>query len=333
MLARHLEIRNVRGVHGSLWLYDTRIPVNWPFQAGYGYGQARLRAVPDILPQSRAKIVLAFACVYFFWGSTYTAIRVAGEHLSPPLVAATRSLISTALLVGICLLRGQSLRVSRAKAWRLALIGVLFMTCNNVLLTWAETMVPSGLASLVVSTMPIMVALLEAALGGEALNRRGWVGTLLGTVGMAALVWPSLGHRTGSYGIFPFVVLFCCVLPFAVGSVLSRRFDFQAHRHAGGGDVATRCGGRCEYFCWRRAQDRCTARSGACAPALGAIVYLSVFGSLVGYSCYTYLLKSCYSGDEGFDGARVRQSDRGCAAGSFFCCRSGWGRARSSGWW
>ncbi len=241
-------------------------------------------------PRLKARILIAFACVYFFWGSTYTAIHIAGLQLAPPLVTATRSVLSTILLIGLCRLRGKSLRLPFAQIWRLALIGVLFMTCNNILLTWAETMVPSGLAALIVATMPIMVALIEASIPrGEALNRRGWAGTLLGTAGMIALVWPSLHHaHTGSYGIQPFAILVLSALAFAIGSVLSRRFHFQmdtfvaATWQLGAAGVVNTSiallGGNLRTAHWS-------------ATGLAAIVYLSVFGSLVGYSAYTYLLQ------------------------------------------
>ena len=141
-------------------------------------------------------VLLAFGLVYFFWGSTYTAIRIAGQFCAPPLVGACRCLLSAVILVAICLIRRTSLRVPAPVAWRLALVGVLLMSCNNVLLTWAETMVPSGLAALVIPTTPIMGAVIEALLpGGEAINKRGWAGTLLGSLGILALVWPSLGHH------------------------------------------------------------------------------------------------------------------------------------------
>ena len=100
-------------------------------------------------------ILIAFACVYFFWGSTYLAIHIAGLHLAPPLVAGMRSSLSTLIICAICIARGVSLRVSRAEAWRLALVGILFMTVNNVLLIWAETLVASGYASLVIAMIPI----------------------------------------------------------------------------------------------------------------------------------------------------------------------------------
>jgi len=238
-----------------------------------------------------SRVVLAFACVYFFWGSTYTAIRVAGVHLAPPLVGACRSSLSTVLLIGICVVRGTSLRVTRREAWQLALVGVLFMSGNNVLLTWAETMVASGLASLVIATMPIMIALMEAGLpGGEALNKRGWAGVLLGTAGILALVWPSLQGPAPAGGrhLFAFGVLLVAALLFAVGSVLARRFKFkmdmfvattwQLGASAAVNLVIAVAGGTFTTAVWTR-------------PGVEAIAYLAVFGTIVGLSAYTYLLQ------------------------------------------
>jgi drug/metabolite transporter (DMT)-like permease len=245
-------------------------------------------------PQGRlpGRVLFAFACVYFFWGSTYLAIRVAGMHIAPPLVAACRSLLSTTLMILICLVRGVSLRVSKRDAWRLVLVGVLLMTCNNILLTWAETMVPSGLASLVVATMPIMIALIEAALpGGEGLNKRGWAGTLIGTAGMVALVWPSLRRGPAPAGdrqLLGFCILLVAALAFAVGSILSRRFRFKLDPFVattwqiGAAGLANlsiaAAGGTFRTAVWTR-------------HGVLAIVYLSIFGSLVGLSAYTYLLQ------------------------------------------
>ena len=250
---------------------------------------------PASLPASSAapprRTLAAFACVYFFWGSTYTAIHIAGLNLSPPLVAACRSLLTTGILLCLCLATGRSLRVTRAELWRLALVGILFMTVNNILLTWAETMIASGIASLLVSTMPIMVAVIEAALpGGDGLNKRGWAGTLLGTAGMVALVWPSL-HQGSSHGdrhLLAYVLLLLAALAFAVGAVLSRRFHFQRDPFV----VTTwqiGAAGLCNTLLAIGTGGLHTAvwtRGG-----IFAIVYLSIFGSLVGLSCLTYLLQ------------------------------------------
>jgi drug/metabolite transporter (DMT)-like permease len=246
--------------------------------------------MPQLLSEKN-RIAIAFACVYVAWGSTYSAIEIAGRYFAPPLVGALRSILSTLLLCGICVARGTSLRVARAVAWRLALVGVLFMTVNNVMLIWGETKVASGLSSLVIAVIPILVALMETALpGGERLNARGWFGTLLGAVGMVALLWPTL-HRAGGAdrrGVFGFVILAGAALVFAVGSVLSRRFHFKVDTF-----VATTwqigAAGLCNLSIATASGSFRTAhwtREG-----LLAIAFLSTVGSVVGLTAYTYLLQ------------------------------------------
>jgi drug/metabolite transporter (DMT)-like permease len=246
------------------------------------------------MPASKAarnRILIAFACVYFFWGSTYSAIRIAGEHLPPAMVGAVRTLISTVILALYCIVRGIPLRVSRGTAWRLALVGILFMSLNNVLLVWAETLVPSGYASLVIAMIPILVAVLETSLpGGESLNARGWLGTFLGAAGMLALVWPRLHTTAGldRQGIEGFGLLFIAALAFAVGSVLSRRFHFKVDTFAAtawelGTASVVNFGAA---FLLGNFRTSVWTMSGTLA-----VVYLAVFGSVVGLTAYVYLLK------------------------------------------
>jgi len=239
-------------------------------------------------------VLLAFGSVYLFWGSTYGAIHVAGEHLPVAVVSATRSLISATLIILICLLSGKSLRVPKGEGWKLVVVGLLFMSCNNMLLTWGEKLVPSGFASLIVSTMPIIIALIEMALpGGDALNKRGWAGTLLGTLGIGVLVWPSLhaahGGLQGSKTLLGVWVLLGAALAFAIGSVLSRRFHFTADTFVATGWQIGAAGIFNATFAfvtggWQRAEWSWHG--------FGAIVYLSIFGSIFGLVAFTYLLQN-----------------------------------------
>src|SRR5208282_4671792 len=139
-----------------------------------------------------ATLVLAYASVYFFWGSTYTAIRIGAAEMPALLLAGTRFLIAGALLL----------------AWpprtmlMMAAVGLLLLGGGNVGLVYAEQTVPSGLASLVLAVIPLYVALIEMFLpGGEPLPARGWMGMALGFLGLAALLWPSL--HTGLAGDSP----------------------------------------------------------------------------------------------------------------------------------
>jgi drug/metabolite transporter (DMT)-like permease len=245
------------------------------------------------LPKSTL-VLLAFANVYLFWGSTYLAIHVAGEHLPVPVVSGARSLVTAIVIALICFVQKKSLHVPKGEAWKLVLVGLLFMSGNNMMLTWGEKMVPSGFASLIVSTMPIMIALMEMVLpGGDALNKRGWAGTLLGTFGIVVLVWPSLHRGAGLAGysrpLQGVLILLGAALFFAIGSVLSRRFHFQADTLVATGwqigaagifnaALAIVSGGlHRAVWTWQ---------------GFGAIVYLSVFGSLFGLVAFTYLLQN-----------------------------------------
>ena len=245
---------------------------------------------------SKAAIAFAFACVYLCWGMTYGAIRIAVEHMAPPLVGALRCLLSTAVFAVICMARGISLRVTRRTAWQLALVGVLIMSVNNVLLIWAESMVPSGWASVVIAMIPILVAVMETMLpNGETLNAYGWAGTVLGAAGILALLWPSLhsvarGTRAqdDTRTLLGFVILSFAALAFAVGSVLARRFRFQINTFVATAWqigvaglvnlVIALAGGTLRTAHFTR-------------NAVLAVVFLAIFGTVVGLTAYTYLLQ------------------------------------------
>src|SRR5258708_37732634 len=93
-------------------------------------------------PATTATIVLAFASVYFFWGSTYTAIRVGAAQMPALLLSGTRFLIAGAILLAWCRMRGLRLLWPRKEMLMLGLIGLLLLGCGNVGLVFAEQTVP-----------------------------------------------------------------------------------------------------------------------------------------------------------------------------------------------
>ena len=131
---------------------------------------------PEKKAVSTASIVLAFACVYFFWGSTYTAISIGAALMPALLLSGTRFLIAGAILLAWCRWRGLRILWPQRTMLILCMVGLFLLCGSNVTLVYAEKTVPSGLASLVLAVTPLFIALAEMLLPrGEPLPARGWL--------------------------------------------------------------------------------------------------------------------------------------------------------------
>jgi drug/metabolite transporter (DMT)-like permease len=240
---------------------------------------------------STASIVLSFACVYFFWGSTYTAIRIGAALMPPLLLAGTRFLIAGAILLAWCRWRGLRLLWPPRTMMILGLVGFFLLSINNVALVYAEKTITSGLASLLMAAMPLFAALAEMLLpGGEPLPARGWLGMALGFAGLAALVWPSLrsGFAGDSARLLAIGALLAGALAWTVGSLLSRHarlpvnsFVAAAWQMLIAGALNTLLGtvlGQWPQFHVNVA-------------SVSSQAWLITGGSLIGYTAFVYLLE------------------------------------------
>jgi drug/metabolite transporter (DMT)-like permease len=237
-----------------------------------------------------AKIVLAFACVYFFWGSTYTAIRIGATEMPALLLAGTRFLIAGAILLAWCRWRGLRIVYPTRTMLVIGLVGLLLLGGGNVGLVFAERVVPSGLASLAYAVTPLYIALIEYVLpGGEPLPARGWLGLLLGFAGLAVMIAPSLqASLHGNPALFwALASLFAGTLCWAAGSLASRHARLP---------VDTLVAASWQMLIAGAADTLLGTALGEWpgfhphAAGLGAIAYLVTGGSLIGYTAFIYLL-------------------------------------------
>ncbi|MCC3765847.1 EamA family transporter [Glycomyces sp. TRM65418] len=247
-------------------------------------------AGPAGRPPRLLLIGIALATVYLIWGSTYLGIRVMVEDMPPLVAAGTRFLLAGVLLAGVLSLRGgwRRLRVDRAQLASCALLGMLLPVLGQGMVTVAESGgAPSGLTALLVAGVPLWVLLYRRA-SGERPARAAVLGAVVGFVGLAGLLIAN-GGNTG----FPFwtvcLVVFATVA-WAFGSWYQPRlrlprdpFVTTVYEMLIGGAVLTAVGlGSGERF----------------EPAMYAAgswiawAYLVVFGSVIAFSAYVWLLAS-----------------------------------------
>src|SRR5262249_34124452 len=112
--------------------------------------------------QHKFRVMLAFALVYLFWGSTYLAMLVAVRDLPPYVVGTVRYRTAGPFMLAVCVLIGRKILLNLHDFVRLLTVGVLLLSIANVCVLWAEEYVPSGLTALIVALVPVFVVALEA---------------------------------------------------------------------------------------------------------------------------------------------------------------------------
>lgn len=234
-------------------------------------------------------VITAFAIVYVIWGSTYLGIRYAVESIPPFLMAATRHLLAGILLFGYARFRGAT--APTFAQWRdAAIAGTLMLVIGNGGVTWAEQMIPSGIAALLVALTPVWMVLIDwARPGGIRPRALVGLGLAIGIAGVVLLARKQMTGTSSAYG-WGVMALLAASICWALGSVFNRTarkpdsafLGVSMQMIAGGGVlflIATLHGELGKF-----------SFANVTALSFWSWLYLAIAGSLIAYTAYIWLL-------------------------------------------
>jgi len=229
----------------------------------------------------------AFAAVSFFWGTTYLAIRIGVETVPPALFAGLRFLMAGSVLMGFLKAKGYVFPRGR-DLFDLSVTGVALLTLANGSVVWAEQYVPSSLAALIVATLPFWMVGFESVLPrGERVTLRQATGIIIGFFGLVLLLWPEIKNSLGSFYLKGILALFFAPISWSAGSIYAKRHKLNVHPLMSAASQMLVAGSLLTLFGFFAGEfNRLTFDP----RGMAAMVYLAIFGSIVGYGSYIYAL-------------------------------------------
>lgn len=229
---------------------------------------------------------LAFGAIYFIWGSTYLGIKIAGETLPPFLLAGARFIVAGAALVAWGRFRGEAF-ATRTQWLGAAGVGTCLIVLSNAPIVWVERHVDSGMVALFTAVSPLLIAVFNRRRLGTPIGPRRWIGMALGTAGLAVLAAATLSTVPDP---LPLLVILMAITSWAFGSTFGRDWP-QPTTVAMASGCQMVAGGAIAFLIGIGAGE--LGRFDAAAVSTRSVlawVYLTVFGSMVAYTCYQWLL-------------------------------------------
>jgi drug/metabolite transporter (DMT)-like permease len=239
----------------------------------------------------KARIWLALMTVYIVWGSTYLAIRFAVETMPPFLMAGVRFLVAGLILYTWRRLAGD--RPAVKIEWRsAAIIGFFLLVGGNGSVVWAEQHVPSGIAALIVGSAPLWMVTLDAIRpGGRRPSGRTILGVLIGFAGIVVLIGPGQFSGSGGIDSLGVAALLLAAFMWAVGSLYSRHAPLPGSPLLGTGMEMLAGGGMLLLLGTLAGEWQQVDLQAISTQSWLGLLYLILFGSLLGFAAYTWLLR------------------------------------------
>jgi drug/metabolite transporter (DMT)-like permease len=231
------------------------------------------------------RVLLAFFAIYVLWGTTFLAIRIAVLELPPLFAAGSRFSIAGVVLFAFMCLKGE-VRPTAAQWRNLLIIGLLMFVAEYGPLFWAEKYIPSGVASVLEATLPLITLVIEMLILRKQRLRFGAViSTVLGFCGVGVLLLPSGPQHLA---LLPCAAILVGAITWALGSVLSRSMDLPKSRPLTAGAAMMLGGGI--LLALSAALGELNPLPHVSLRAGLAILYLIVFGSLLAFTAFVWLL-------------------------------------------
>jgi drug/metabolite transporter (DMT)-like permease len=233
-------------------------------------------------------ILSAFAAIYLLWGSTYLAIAIGLQSIPPFMLMGLRSLCGGLVLIALC--GGEILRTRRQAWFSAGVCGLLFFVGCHGLLAWAEQRVPSGVAAIVLATIPFWILLIDFRFAKHKRPSALAVAVLLpGFLGVAIVAWQNVG---GGGNLLSMVALLAASLSWSVGTVVSRNNSGGISTMLLSGMQLSIGGVVLCAMALVAGEVRTFSPTTVSAASLEAALYLVVSGSVIGFAAYHWLLKN-----------------------------------------
>ena len=234
-------------------------------------------------------VILAFFAIYVIWGSTYLLNKIAVTELPAFMLAGMRFVVAGLLIFIIAKILGFPLRITKKQFINTIKAGFLFLTFGNGVVVWALQFVDSGFAALEVSAQPLVVLLLMRLLQGKRIQPMSIVGVLLGIVGIYLLV-SQKQIITKDGAVLGMMLIFACMLSWAYGSLFVGKADLPANYFVNTGyQMVT--GGISMFLISLVIGEQWISPTEWSLPVLWSMLLLIVFGSIVAFTAFNYLLQ------------------------------------------
>jgi drug/metabolite transporter (DMT)-like permease len=236
------------------------------------------------------KTLLAFAIIYFVWGSTFLAIRIGVHEVPPLLFAAMRFLVAGLVLYGWMIARGE--RSPNPRQWMsVVVLALLIFVIDYGLLFWAEQRVPSGIAAVIMATIPVFIALSEILfLRTQRLTVRLAAALLIGIAGVAVLMSRSLNLGGAPIDRVGAIAIIIGSLSWSIASVLTRRLPLPSSKVMSSGAQMLAGGILLTLAAAAFGEFRNFHPSTISAGAWFSLLYLIIAGSIIGFTAYVWLI-------------------------------------------